>query len=105
MQPVEERLAALGLVLPEPLKLPAGVTLPFPWVRVVGARAIISGHGPTTADGTLAHPLGKVGADVTEEQAYEAARLTGQGKANGNGLASTAKAEAGGIGCRVAARL
>ena len=77
MQPVEERLAALGLVLPEPLKLPPGATLPFPWVRIVGARAIISGHGPTTADGSLAQPLGKVGADVTEEQAYVAARLTG----------------------------
>jgi len=55
---VEERLAALGHVLPQPLKLPAGVTLPFPWVRVVGSRAIISGHGPTNADGSLASPLG-----------------------------------------------
>ena len=53
------------------------MTLPFPWVRVVGTRAIISGHGPTDADGNLAEPLGKVGADVGEEQAYVAARLTG----------------------------
>jgi len=44
---------------------------------VVGNRALISGHGPTNADGSLAHPLGKVGADVTPEQAYIAARLTG----------------------------
>ena len=77
MPTTEERLAALGYVLPEPLKLPHGVTLPFPWVRVVGSRAIISGHGPTNADGSLAHPLGKVGTEVTEEQAYVAARLTG----------------------------
>lgn len=73
----EDRLTALGLVLPQPLKLPPGVTLPFPWVRIVGSRAIISGHGPTHADGSLAEPLGKVGLDLTEDQAYVAARLTG----------------------------
>ena len=77
MSTVEERLSQLGLVLPEPLQMPAGVTLPFPWVRVVGHRALISGHGPTNADGSLAQPLGKVGAEVSAEQAYEAARLTG----------------------------
>ena len=77
MQTAEERLAALGLVLPEPLKLPPGMTLPFPWVRVVASRAFFSGHGPTNSDGSLAQPLGKVGADVTEEEAYTAAKLTG----------------------------
>ena len=77
MSTPEDRLAELGLVLPASLQLPPGVTLPFPWVRVVGTRAIISGHGPTNSDGSLAGPLGKVGADVSEEQAYEAARLTG----------------------------
>jgi enamine deaminase RidA (YjgF/YER057c/UK114 family) len=77
MPSVEERLEELGLVLPEPLQLPPGVTLPFPWVRVVGSRALISGHGPTNADGSLAQPLGKVGAEVSVEQAYLAARLTG----------------------------
>ena len=77
MSRVEERLRKLGLALPASLQLPAGVTLPFPWVRVVGSRAIISGHGPTNADGSLARPLGKVGAEVSLEQAYEAARLTG----------------------------
>ena len=73
----EQRLAELGLVLPAPTQLRPGVTLPFPMVRVVGSRAIISGHGPTNPDGSLAQPLGKVGARVTEEQAYIAARLTG----------------------------
>ena len=73
---VDLRLKSLGLALPEPLKLPPGVVLPFPWVHVVGSRALISGHGPTNADGSLAAPLGKVGRDVSEEQAYEAARLT-----------------------------
>ena len=75
--PVEERLAALGYQLPEPLKVPPGVALLFPWVRIVGNRAIVSGHGPTNADGSIAEPLGKVGAEVTEEQAVVAARLTG----------------------------
>ena len=73
----EERLTTLGYALPAPLKLPPGVALPFPWVRVVGTRAIIPGHAPTDADGNLAEPLGKVGTDVSEEQAYVAARLTG----------------------------
>jgi enamine deaminase RidA (YjgF/YER057c/UK114 family) len=77
MSTPEERLAELGLVLPAPLRLPPGSSLPFPWVRVVGTRAVFSGHGPTGPDGSLAQPLGKVGIDLSEEQAYVAARLTG----------------------------
>ena len=72
----DERLRELGIVLPRPLLLPPGAVLPFPWVHVVGTRALISGHGPTNEDGSLAAPLGKVGREVTEEQACEAARLT-----------------------------
>ncbi len=79
MTSIESRLRELGLTLPEPLQLPPGVVLPFPWVRVVGTRVLISGHGPTNADGSLAHPLGKIGREVTLEQGYEAARLTGLG--------------------------
>jgi enamine deaminase RidA (YjgF/YER057c/UK114 family) len=77
MSTVEDRLRALGYVIPQPLRLPPGAALPFPWVRVVGHRALISGHGPTNADGSLAEPLGKVGSQVTPEQAHVAARLTG----------------------------
>lgn len=77
MSKIEDRLLALGLTLPPPLQLPAGVILPFPWIRVIGTRAMISGHGPTNADGSLAQPLGKVGLDVSLEQAYTSARLTG----------------------------
>ena len=77
MSTIDLRLKSLGLALPEPLRLPAGVVLPFPWVRVVGSRAFISGHGPTNADGSLAQPLGKVGGEVSQEQAHAAARLTG----------------------------
>src|SRR5436190_12793080 len=77
MSRIEQRLAELGLALPAPLQLPPGAVLPFPWVRVVGTRALISGHGPTNADGSLAKPVGKVGSQVTQEQAFVAARLTG----------------------------
>jgi hypothetical protein len=73
---LEKRLADLGLELPKPMKTPPGVTLPFPWVRVLGTHAYISGHGPLLADGSLPPNLGKVGSDVTLEQAYEAARST-----------------------------
>ncbi len=76
MSKVEERLQALGLTLPAPLQLPPGVILPFPWVRIIGARALISGHGPVNTDGSLAQPLGKVGQEVSLEQGYAAARLT-----------------------------
>jgi len=73
---VEKKLEELGLVLPEPVKTPPGLVLPFSWVRVRGGRAFVSGHGPVNPDGTLAGPRGKVGAEVSEEQAHEAARLT-----------------------------
>ena len=73
---IETRLRDLGLVLPQPMKTPPSVKLPFPWVRVRGNRAYVSGHGPQNPDGSLAQPLGKVGTDVSPEQAYQAARLT-----------------------------
>lgn len=76
MSRIRERLKTLGLEPARPLQLPAGAELPFPWVRVVGSRALISGHGPTLADGSIAHPLGKVGAGVSAGEAKLAARLT-----------------------------
>jgi enamine deaminase RidA (YjgF/YER057c/UK114 family) len=73
---IEQKLEAMGLVLPEPIKVPAGVKLPFAFVRVRGNRAYISGHGPQNPDGSVAPPFGKLGEDVTIEQGYEAAKLT-----------------------------
>jgi enamine deaminase RidA (YjgF/YER057c/UK114 family) len=73
---IAAKLAALGLILPKAVQPPAGVVLPFRLVRVLGARAYVSGHGPLNADGTLAPPLGKVGRDLSVEQGYRAARLT-----------------------------
>lgn len=77
MSRIEARLAELGLSLPPALDAPAGVELPFRFVRITGTRACVAGHGPTAADGSLAGPLGKVGQDVSLEQACESARLTG----------------------------
>ena len=71
---IRQRIEDLGLTLPPPMVLPHGATLPFPWVRVHGRRAFVSGHGPLEADGSLARPLGKVGREVTLEQGYASAR-------------------------------
>src|ERR1700727_3346419 len=73
---IQRRLAELGLELPPLMQLPPRLTLPFPRVRLWRARAFNSGHGPLLPDGTLSPVTGKVGRDVTEEQAYDAARLT-----------------------------
>ena len=73
---VEAKLEDLGLALPEPAKLPPGVQASFAWVRVYGDRVYVSGHGPLAPDGTPAGPFGKVGAEVSPEQGYEAARST-----------------------------
>jgi enamine deaminase RidA (YjgF/YER057c/UK114 family) len=76
MPTIEQRLRELGLQLPPPLQPPPGVVLPFRFVRIVGRRALISGHGPQNADGSMAAPFGKLGREVTLAQGYYAARLT-----------------------------
>jgi enamine deaminase RidA (YjgF/YER057c/UK114 family) len=67
----DQRLADLGLTLPPPAK-PLGNYVPF---RLAGNLLFLSGVGPRRADETMI--TGKVGADVTVEQAYEAAKLCG----------------------------
>ena len=74
---VADKIAELGHTLPAPIQLPPGVVAKFPFVRVIGNRALVSGHGPLNADGSLATELfGKVGQDLALEQAREAAQLT-----------------------------
>lgn len=75
MARIEAKLAEMGLQLPQPLQMPADIRMPFAMVRVRGNRAYISGHIPQNPDGTVAQPLGKVGAEVSPEQGYHAARL------------------------------
>lgn len=74
---IEAKLEARGLALPQPLKAPPGVVLPFSWVRVRGNRAFVSGHIALNADGSIAEPLGKVGAELSLEQGRMAAQATG----------------------------
>ena len=71
---IEAKLQELGLILPEPIEVTSALQLPFSWVRVRGNRAYISGHIPLNEDGSIAHPLGKVGAEVSAKEGYQAAR-------------------------------
>jgi enamine deaminase RidA (YjgF/YER057c/UK114 family) len=73
---IEARLEELGLTLPQQLEAPPGLHLPFSWVRVRGDRAYVSGHAAMNPDGSLAGPFGQVGAEISVEEGYEAARLT-----------------------------
>jgi hypothetical protein len=77
MSAVEDKLRSLGLLLPPRPQPPPGVLLPFQFVRIVGRRALISGHGPQNPDGSFAAPLGKLGRELNVQQGYVAARLTG----------------------------
>lgn len=67
----EARLEELGIVLPKPTAPVAN------YVKAVrsGNLVFLSGHGPYRSDGTLV--TGKLGRDLTQEEGYEAARLTG----------------------------
>lgn len=66
-----ERLHALGLTLPPPPG-PIGNYVPY---RLGGNLLFLSGVGPRKHDGGLI--TGKVGATVSVEQGYEAAKLCG----------------------------
>jgi enamine deaminase RidA (YjgF/YER057c/UK114 family) len=72
---IEDRLDELGLKLPKPFAAPPGVEFKFDLVQVSGGLAYVSGHLPT--DGAEVLMTGKVGADVSVEEGFEAARLTG----------------------------
>lgn len=65
---IDERLAELGIVLPEGAK-PMGN---YVRARQTGSLLYIAGHG-SRKDGKYPY-LGKVGVDVTLEQGYESAR-------------------------------
>ena len=67
---VEEKLKEKGLELPAPPKPVANYVTA---VRT-GNLVFLSGHGPFRGDGTLI--TGRVGADLTLEQGYEASQRT-----------------------------
>ncbi|MCU4651496.1 RidA family protein [Roseibacterium sp. SDUM158016] len=70
---LEARLAAMGLTLPPPIRVPEGLHLPFTFVNIRGERALISGH-PKQDAGGIAGPYGQVGKDLGTAEAAEAAR-------------------------------
>lgn len=74
---IEEKLEELGWVLPSPMQVPEGVKLPFPFIKVHGSMAYISGHLPLEQDGQVGLIRGKLGDTVSIEQGYESARLVG----------------------------
>ena len=67
----EEKLASLGLTLPA-VATPVANYVPY---RITGNLLFLSGQGPRLPGGGMA--VGKVGRDVTVEDAYEHAKLTG----------------------------
>lgn len=71
----EQRVCELGLQLPPKPVLPAGVRIPFDWVRVVGERCVLSGHGALGSDGAPCGPFGRVPSEVALEEAQSSARL------------------------------
>ena len=66
----EARLRDLGIEL----KMPAAPVANYVNAVRTGNLLFLAGKGPMQADGT--YLTGKVGADLTQEQGYEAARLT-----------------------------
>lgn len=66
-----ERLKGLGLDLPTPA-VPVANYVPF---VLANGFLYLSGQGPKRSDGVV--PTGKVGADVTVDQAYAHAQQTG----------------------------
>jgi hypothetical protein len=67
---VSSKLAHMDLRLPAPLVPPGN----FELVRVHAGIAYVAGHGPFDGPSLLAQ--GVIGADLTLEEGYEAARLT-----------------------------
>ena len=64
---IEARLTELGLALPQPMNTAA---LPFDLVRADGDHLYLSGHVPTDMSGAMSKPFGKVGDQVSPEEAY-----------------------------------
>lgn len=70
----EDNLNAMGLTLPAPLVVPDGLHIPFVPVNIRGDRALLAGHARLGPDGAITGPYGVLGADMTTEEGYAAAR-------------------------------
>jgi enamine deaminase RidA (YjgF/YER057c/UK114 family) len=75
---IEQRLRDLGIELP-PISEGNYYGTRYGRMKthhIVGNVLFLSGHGPIQGDGSVLYP-GRVGGEVTAEQGYAAARLTG----------------------------
>jgi enamine deaminase RidA (YjgF/YER057c/UK114 family) len=81
----EQRLETLGLTLP-PVPTPVANYVPY---RFNGNVLYLSGQGPKRPDGS--YRAGRLGRDISVEEAYQEARLTGLG------LLAVAKAALGSL--------
>lgn len=66
---ISARFATLGEPLPQPWAVPSDANIPASLVRIVGNQAWVSGHIPTSPEGNPTGPFGKVGEDVTPDEA------------------------------------
>lgn len=69
----ERRLADLGLHLPPEAVVPPELATPFAWVRVVGTRVFVSGHGALDSQGRPRGPFGPVPTTVSVADAQASA--------------------------------
>ena len=72
---VADRLAERGLEIPPAQVIPPGVRLTYRRLVRWGDVAYIAGHGPTNGE-SWGSKLGKVGRELTVEEAVAAAELT-----------------------------
>ena len=77
MNDPEKKIMELGLKLPDPIKLPSNLELPFSFINLRGNRALISGHPRQGNDGSINGPYGQVGTNLTTDEAKSAAKEIG----------------------------
>jgi len=73
----EQKLIELGYKLPSPAIIPKNLHLPFTFINIREENVFISGHPRHSADGVINGPFGKVGRDLTLDEANLAAKEIG----------------------------
>ncbi len=77
MNAPEKKIIELGLKLPDPIKIPPNLELPFSFINLRGNRVLISGHPRQDKDGSINGPYGQVGTNLTTDEAKLAAKEIG----------------------------
>jgi enamine deaminase RidA (YjgF/YER057c/UK114 family) len=72
---IEAKIQEMKLFLPAVPFLPPGQRLRFTWARAHGNLVYLSGHTAQQPDGSFTMIRGKVGAEISFEQAQEVSRL------------------------------